>query len=537
MPRRRRRFPGILGTIPNFPTSNYAGRLEPGKRARIVSPAVTRSPIRTAGARFPGRTRSTRDPNRIMPTRSPASRVWPGRTRHTIRRATRPATRTSLVRPSGPSRRISARSFCSDAESRNAATNLPGTCWTDTTRPATGLRHTCTSKMFRNTEMPPGPERTILPSAGERTRASSRGATRSGSRKNQTVKAAAGPTTASSGGAQIAAATPASARTMRNGAASRSMLTTVTPGSRAQLQRHEDRILPRVLVVPLAPSDRAEPEALVEGPRRGVRGTHLERRLDAPFPPRPRQDSLEEHAAESATSRPGMHGDVVDLELAVHGPEAGVGQDAAPLPQHDVPRERVLLDLEEEAVPRPRRGERRPLDGEDLVQIESGHLVDLDPGASHRLTSRAPRRRAAGRGETSPRRPRPRGASGTPRSGRPLPRLRWEGVSGVPGTPPSRVGRRKPPLPTRRGSHPSPRTQWRAPADRPRAEPTRAAGSQEDRTRRRRPRHAARREAARVPSRRGRGARPWPRGCRSRTRAAPRRARARRRSRARSGAP
>src|SRR5512134_3205664 len=70
--------------FPAFPSSH-------GSTPRMLSPARTRSPLRTRSTADAGRRTSTRDPKRIIPTRCPRRTVSPSDRLQTMRRATRPA--------------------------------------------------------------------------------------------------------------------------------------------------------------------------------------------------------------------------------------------------------------------------------------------------------------------------------------------------------------------------------------------------------------------------------------------------------------
>src|SRR5438309_587667 len=168
--------------------------LSPSHRSTpmMVSPPRTLSPTRTLSTAPRGTMRSVREPNRIRPYRSPAWSLSPGRTRHTMRRASTPPIRLTPTRALPPSRATVQPSFSLEASSRYAARKRPSAYWTSRTSPATGERFTCTSrgdrKMDTRVARPTQPSSTSAtpitrPSAGARTAPVTAGGVRSGSRK------------------------------------------------------------------------------------------------------------------------------------------------------------------------------------------------------------------------------------------------------------------------------------------------------------------------------------------------------------------
>src|SRR5262249_58449789 len=65
----------------------------------------------------------------------------------------------------------------------------------------------------------------------------------------------------------------------------------------------------------------------------------------------------------------GPDGDVGDVDLVGHLPEAEIADDAALVAHDPAARHAILLDLVEEGPARPRHRERCALDAEDLVEV------------------------------------------------------------------------------------------------------------------------------------------------------------------------
>src|SRR6266851_3397275 len=191
----------LLPLPPPGTTPRLAGVSSSHRSTPITdSPPRTRSPTRTRISVEPGTTRYVREPKRISPYRWPARRLSPGRTRHTMRRASTPAICLTATRPVSPSTLTVQRSLSSDASGRYAAMNRPGAYSTFFTRPPTGARLTWTSSGDRKIDTrTAGPTHGSIasvttitrPSAGATTAPGRAGGVRSGSRKKPRQASAA----------------------------------------------------------------------------------------------------------------------------------------------------------------------------------------------------------------------------------------------------------------------------------------------------------------------------------------------------------
>src|SRR5438445_9100978 len=157
---------------------------------------------------------------------------------------------------------------------------------------------------------------------------------------------------------------------------------------------HDERVLAGVVVVAAATPHHPEAERLVERHRVTVARPDLEDDQLEASGASVVEHGPEEGAGDPLPARVGTDCHVGDVDLVRHLPQAQVaGHPHALVARDQAARHAVLLHLVEERAARPGHGERRALDGTDLVEVLGPHAVKRQ----RRHDASAPPRRDADR--------------------------------------------------------------------------------------------------------------------------------------------